>query len=258
MTETTPPFVRQLRLGNVGPDVLAVARALVRWAGVVPDGLALDEHMGPVKVTLLERFQRAQRLAVDGIYGQATHTKLAPYFDEYGGWLLAQEAKILAGAYRNPFRDVAGLTFLGYDQGADFGGSGPVYAAGPGIVTVATQKSGWPGGGAVAYTFTAGEAKGKSVYLAEHIQIRVAVGRPVNSVTVIADLELGYPDCETGWAQADSDNPMSQPVPRPNAPTYFGVNMGAFLRSLGETRCPPSNGGQDTPLPAGWPSWELV
>ena len=38
-------------------------------------------------------------------------------------------------------RDVAGLTFLGYDQGADWGCSAisPIYAIGPGIVTVARE-----------------------------------------------------------------------------------------------------------------------
>ncbi len=248
-----PPFVRQIRLGNVGPDVLAVARALVRWNESQPPGLILNESQGAQKVALVEHFQRAQRLAVDGIYGPATHAATAPYFDEYGKSLLAQEQTLLAGEYRNPYRDLGGFTFLGYDQGCDVGGLGPIYACGPGVVTVATQHSGWPGGGAVSYRLTAGKATGKTIYLAEHIEIRVAVGRVVNSATPIANLLTGYPDSESGWAQAGTDNPMSQPIS--HSPTYFGANYGDFLRSLGELRCPHQSGGEGTPLPADWPKW---
>jgi hypothetical protein len=239
--------------------VLAVTRALVRWHGfVVPPDVVVNESMGAGKVLFLERFQRAEKLPIDGIYGQQTHAKFVSLslFDDYGQSLLAQEARILAGEYRNPLRDVAGLTFLGYDQGADWGCSAisPIYAAGPGIVTVATQYSSWPGGGAVSYRLTAGKAKGLTIYTAENISVRVAVGRLVNSATPICDLNPGYPDSEHGWAQDGSDNPMSQPIS--HSPTYFGINYGHFLRSLGETRCPlDTGGGQDTPLPVGWPTW---
>jgi len=234
--------------------VLAVKRALI--AEGLGGKIVRDEFMGGEAVRSLENFQRAVRLHVDGIYGPQTHAKLAPWFDLYGESLLAQERAILAGAYRNPLRNIAGLTFLGYDQGADWGCSSisPIYAVGPGIVTVATQYSGWPGGGAVSYRLTAGKAKGLTIYTTEHISVRVAVGRVVNSVTAICDLNPGYPDCEMGWAQDGSDNPMSQPIA--HAPTYFGINYGHFLRSLGETRCPADiGGGQDTPLPPDWPTW---
>lgn len=248
-------YVRELRLGNTGPDVLAVKRALI--AEGLGGLIVRDEHMGDEAIRSLERFQRAERINVDGIYGPQTHSRLAPWFDPYGESLLKQERLLLAGAYRNPLRDVAALTFLGYDQGTDWGCStpSPIYAIGPAIVTYASQRSGWPGGGAISYELTAGAAKGETVYLAEHIEILVAVGRTVNAATAIAELLPGYPDCEHGWAQTGTDNPISQPVAHPARTSYFGANFGDLLRSLGETRCPYELGEQGTPLPAGWPTW---
>jgi cell wall-associated NlpC family hydrolase len=75
------PFGRELRLGNAGPDVKAVKRALAR-AGFGPKKLAgLTQTFGSYAVTNLRHFQTANKLDVDGVYGSATHKKLAPHFD---------------------------------------------------------------------------------------------------------------------------------------------------------------------------------
>lgn len=258
---TTVPFVRQLELGSIGPDVTAVKRALVKWNKNVSDGVvanldhpALDK-LGAQAVALLKRFQGFSKVTVDGVYGPGTHAKLAPFFDEYGQSLLEKEHEALT-LYRDPFRDIEGISFEGYDQGVDFAGAGPVYAAGPGEIVVSTTTSGWPGGGAVCYRITAGVAAGKTVYLTEHITPLVKVGDKVTSETPIATLHEGYPDCETGWSEDGTDNPLAQPIA--HVGTYYGVNFGAFLRMCGNKHCPVEEPQTGSPLPAGWPSWEEV
>lgn len=104
----TLPFVRQLVLDDTGPDVLAVARALVKWNRGLRDGVVLDRTMGAAKIKLLRHFQGAQFLHVDGVYGPATHAKLVPFVDAYGASLFAQEAAALAP--RNRFLQVVEWT----------------------------------------------------------------------------------------------------------------------------------------------------
>lgn len=254
------PFLRDIQFGTVGPDVLALKRALIRWNKFVNPGLNTSTQeagytMGAQAVSLLKRFQGANGLASDGVMGSATYTKLTnqTLFDAYGVSLLEAEQDNLEVIYRNPFRGIVNLGFDGYDQGADWFGSGVVYAIGPGTVHDATTTSGWPGGGAVAYTFTGGPADGKTVYFAENITPQVRVGQAVTASTVIAILHADFPHCETGWAEPGTATPMSQPVS--SEPSYFGVNFGAFLRSVGVSQAPVGAGQSGTPLPVGWPTW---
>ena len=245
----TVPFARIIYPGDIGTDVTAVKRALIKSGKGT--GIVVDPVMGDVAVKNLKAFQVMCKVSADGVYGPATHAYLSPYFDAYGIALMKQEAEALL--YLDPYRDVWALAFAGYDQGVDFGGSGKVYACGPAEITVATSHSGWPGGGAVGYTFTLGKAKGKSVYLAENITPLVHVGQQVTANTAIAVMHAAYPHTESGWAQAGTDNPMSQPIS--HSPTYFGCNYGAFLRSIGNKHCPVQSGSSGTPLPRGWPDW---
>jgi hypothetical protein len=134
--------------------------------------------------------------------------------------------------YRNPYRDVQDLMFDGVDQGVDYTGHGPVYAIGPGRVTVATTDSGWPGGGAVSYTLTSGSRAGRAVYFAENITPRVYPGQWVNSGTVIATMYDAFPYTESGWCFPGTDNPLA-PIPPKGAPTAEGEDFYSFLQSLG-------------------------
>lgn len=76
------PFGRVLRLGSRGNDVKGVQRALThaafgklsRATGVYLAGTVLN----------VRGFQKLKGLRVDGVYGPATHAKLAPFFDPYG------------------------------------------------------------------------------------------------------------------------------------------------------------------------------
>jgi hypothetical protein len=166
-------------------------------------------------------------------------------------------------AYRNPFRAVSGLIPERIDMGADFGGSGPVYALGEAVITNATGSSaGWPGGGWITYRLTDGPASGLMVYLAEDVTPTVQAGQHVSSSTVIANMYSGGDGIETGWAMPDGASAESQ-LPAAGGiggggpfPTMIGLNFEGLLQSLGV----PAGNNRTQPayglLPAGYPaSW---
>jgi hypothetical protein len=125
-------------------------------------------------------------------------------------------------------------------MGADFGGSGPVYALGHAVVTSATGTSaGWPGGGWITYRLTDGPAAGLSVYVAEDVKPVVQVGQEVSSSTVIANMFDGGAGIETGWAQPDGSSAESQLAAAGAIsgggpfPTRVGLNFDELLQALG-------------------------
>jgi murein DD-endopeptidase MepM/ murein hydrolase activator NlpD len=142
--------------------------------------------------------------------------------------------------YRNPLRNVSGLVAERVDMGADFAGSGPVYALGDGVVTHATGSSGgWPGGGWITYRLTDGPDAGLMVYVAEDVKPAVQVGQRVTSSTVIADMFNGGDGIETGWAMPDGASAESQ-LPAAGGisgggpfPTMIGLSFEGLLQSLG-------------------------
>lgn len=112
-----PPFVRELHLDDVGSDVLAVARALRKWAvgrSISVKSLAMTDEMGPAKVQLVGHFQQVEGLHVDRVYGPLTHAKLAAlgFFDADGVRLLTEEhaALVAASQPRTEFVTTAELT----------------------------------------------------------------------------------------------------------------------------------------------------
>jgi hypothetical protein len=168
--------------------------------------------------------------------------------------------------YRNPLRSVSGLLPERVDMGADFGGSGPVYALGDAVITNATSDSaGWPGGGWITYQLTSGPAAGQEVYLAEDVQPTVSVGQQVTSSTVIANMFNGSAGIETGWAQSAGSSAESQ-LPAAGGisgggpfPTEVGLNFDALLQELGVPAA--ENWGQSGfgVLPSGYPAnWAAV
>lgn len=142
--------------------------------------------------------------------------------------------------YQNPLRSVSGLLPERVDMGADFGGSGPVYALGNAVITTATGSSaGWPGGGWITYRLTDGPAAGLMVYVAEDVTPAVTVGQHVSSSTVIATMFDGGDGIETGWAQASTFSAESQ-LPEAGSidgngpfPTAVGLNFEELLQTLG-------------------------
>lgn len=139
--------------------------------------------------------------------------------------------------YQNPFRKVRNLTPERVDMGVDYGGTGPVYAVGNGVIT-SIHNSGWPGGGFIAEHLTAGPDKGKYVFVAEDITPTVRVGQHVHSYTKIGNMIGGI---ETGWAAAPgtgetmaaSAGQASTSGDPGEHPTAYGVNFNQFLKGLG-------------------------
>ena len=164
--------------------------------------------------------------------------------------------------YLNPLRKVSALAAERVDMGVDFGGSGPIYAIGDGVVTNATGDSpGWPGGGWITYQLTDGPASGLVVYLAEDVTPTVQVGQHVTPNTVIANMYNGSAGIETGWAMADSSSAESQ-LPAAGGisgngpfPTAVGINFEHLLEALGVPESPFD--GSATPygvVPSGYPA----
>lgn len=168
-----------------------------------------------------------------------------------------------APVYLNPLRDVSDLLPERIDMGVDFGGFGPVFAMGDGVVTSATAESpGWPGGGWITYQLTDGPDAGQVVYFAEDVTPTVQVGQRVTPDTVIGNMYNGGDGIETGWAQPNGQSAESQlPVAGGISgwgpfPTEVGLNYEELLQQLG---APAALNRDDTPfglLPAGYPtSW---
>ncbi len=140
-----------------------------------------------------------------------------------------------AGEYANPLRSMAGLSFGRIDAGVDFGGTGPVYAAGPGVV-VSTYNDGWgpanggaAPGGWICYELTAGPDSGSYIYIAEGVTSGAYVTEKITASTVIA-----YADgngIETGWAAPGcAGNALDA---YGGYPTPAGNSYSALLMSLG-------------------------
>jgi hypothetical protein len=165
-----------------------------------------------------------------------------------------------SAAYQNPLRAVSGLVLERIDMGVDFGGAGPVYALGDGVITNATgDSSGWPGGGWITYQLTDGPDSGLVVYLAEDVTPTVQVGQKVTSSTEIADMFNGGDGIETGWATSDSSTAESQMTAAGGIsgggpfPTMVGLSFDAVLESVGVPAAPNAGEAGSGLLPAGYP-----
>jgi len=146
--------------------------------------------------------------------------------------------------YENPLRDISGLIPQRVDMGADFVGSGPIYAVGNGVVTAATGASGgWPGGW-ITYQLTDGPAAGNVVYVAEDVRPTVTVGEKVTPSTVMGNMPAGGLGIETGWAMPNSGSAESQLAEAGGIsgggpfPTLVGLNFDELLQALGVPAAP--------------------
>jgi hypothetical protein len=169
-------------------------------------------------------------------------------------------------AYLNPLRDISGLIPERVDMGADFGGTGPIYAIGNAVITNATGDSaGWPGGGWITYRLTDGPAAGLQVYVAEDVRPTVHVGQHVRDSTVIANMFNSGDGIETGWARPDGVSAESQ-LPAAGSvsgggpfPTRVGLNFDSLLTDLGVPAAPNFSESGYGILPAAYPrSWTGV
>ena len=162
------------------------------------------------------------------------------------------------GGYAPPIRDRS-LTAERTDQGKDFGGSGPIYSIGDGIVRQVSRSSGWPGGGWVSITLTDGPRKGWTFYVSEYVIPNVHQGQHVNANTVIAHqysgIEMGWvssphrgnPNAMNALSSQVGDNAIQRGISKSDpgaAPSAEGRDFATFLQSL-------EAGGGGTSGPAG-------
>jgi lysophospholipase L1-like esterase len=175
-----------------------------------------------------------------------------------------------SGGYQNPYRSVTNLVDERIDMGVDYAGTGPVYALGAGIVTYAQSTgTGWPGGGYIQYTLTAGPASGQMVYFAECVTPLVTAGQQVTAETVIGTITNCGSGTESGWASATPTITMAAADPTTLAcqsppcggqwdgthSTAYGSNFAQLLNLVGQSTVPPALPVNGT-LPPTWPLWQ--
>ncbi len=247
--QANPPASRDAASGQIN----AAANAYNQWSQI------------PTAQITAARLAAAQRAAAARAAAQRAAAQRAATARAAAQQQQAEQAAV-AAAYANPLRNVSGLVLERVDMGVDFGGSGPVYALGDGVVTNAEgDSSGWPGGGWITYRLTSGPAAGLMVYVAEDVTPAVQVGQTVTSSTVVANMFNGGDGIETGWAMSDGASAESE---MPEAgdiggdgpfPTMVGLNFDQLLQAVGVPAAPNSDQPGNGTLPSNYPTnWEAA
>jgi len=179
--------------------------------------------------------------------------------------------------WRNPLRDAVGVFGLRQDQGVDYGvrAPSPVYAIGPGVVTVYRTDTGWPWGQGKTPPDDHGAyiaikldsipdgmvAKDLYVYDAERIILNrdLNVGSRVDADTVIAVHQTSFANCEMGWAapQSNGYDPLAQFTGgyTEGHRTWAGDDFDKMMRLLGAPDGLVQGRDIDGHAPANWPVW---
>ena len=173
----------------------------------------------------------------------------------------------MAFKYFNPVG--AGLSPQRIDQGVDYGGRGPLYALGSGVIT-SVYNSGWPGGSYIVIHLD----NGRDVSYAEDITPLVRVGERVTGGQQIGVAQGGGDGIEIGWASGSSGSSMARAAGQTAAgervgdpgrfTTAYGQSMSNLIASLGgpggKTYGPvqgsvPANWGSAATPSSGGASW---
>ncbi|HEX4515216.1 MAG TPA: hypothetical protein VH054_16835 [Polyangiaceae bacterium] len=138
--------------------------------------------------------------------------------------------------YCNPFRAVKDIVPERIDQGVDYACSGPIYAMGPGVIDVFHNRddSGWPGGTFMSYKLTAGPASGKTIYLAENVDLEPSLksGSYVFSGTILGTQVDASPESEIGWGVPGAGYTAEYSCYTEGCDTALGDNFNALLVAL--------------------------
>ena len=131
---------------------------------------------------------------------------------------------------------------------------------GPGVVDVFRNRddSGWPGGTFVSYKLSAGPAAGKTIFLAENIDLDTSLhaGSYVFSGTVLGTQVDASPESEIGWGVPGAGYTAEHSCYVEGCTTALGSNFNDLLVCLGTpsgiteaaTGCCTSSAG----YPANW------
>ena len=84
------PLKRNLRKGMIGPDVVALKRALRRSKNYSPPGGRCTNQFGKELRKAVVRYQKKKKLKADGVYGPATHRALLRWYDKHGAYLMGR------------------------------------------------------------------------------------------------------------------------------------------------------------------------
>lgn len=166
---------------------------------------------------------------------------------------------------QNPFRDLQNASVNRFDGGLDYGGSGgtgPVYAACSGKVVfsqTAAEGSGWPGnpGLYLVYKIEGGKADGLNIYITEDCFPKVKVGDSVTPTTEVCTYQDSGTMLEIGWSTGGNSYVEWSDYPgKPNNyASNSGLDIGAFLESLGVAPGLVQGEKSTTPPPPDWPKW---
>ncbi|MHB1502633.1 MAG: hypothetical protein ACYCTL_01040 [Acidimicrobiales bacterium] len=246
----------------------ATVRQLAQARGVAEAAIASDETLlGQVSgnlQSLVAAANQKRRLAAQRAAEQALAAKRAAA-QQAAQSAVSPSASLpppvqfqpAPGGYVNPLRAIGGLMPERVDQGVDYGGFGPIYAIGDGVV-LNTVNAGWPGGTFITYRLTNGPAAGLVVYAAEDIYPSVSVGQAVTAGTVLGQMYDGPDGIETGWAgRSGQGYTMAHDYGQfygANS-TAFGYNFSQLLQSLGAPGGVLQNNPPTGTLPPGWPQW---
>jgi len=129
-----------------------------------------------------------------------------------------------------------GLSGERVDMGVDYGGKGPLYALGSGVIT-AIANSGWPGGTFIGLHLDSGQY----MYYAEDIAPAVRVGQRVSAGQLVGTATGGSSGIEVGWAAPPGTGQtmaaQAGQIPTSGDPgahaTAYGESMSNLIASLG-------------------------
>jgi hypothetical protein len=251
------------------------------WSGAVPGtaiALSVCSACGESYVVAASGSASAVDVTVDNgttsitatvpAHGKVTSTKIADKASDGSVTVCATEGGVKGclpvspknEKYCDPYRAITKLRPERIDQGVDYGGSGPIYAMGPGTIDVWRNRSdsGWPGGTFMSYKLTAGPAAGKTIYLAENIDLdpKLKTGSYVYNGTVLGTLVNASPDSESGWGVPGAGYTAEYSCYVENCSTPLGINFNELLVCLktpsgvntGSTGCCPAVSG----YPSSW------
>ena len=168
-----------------------------------------------------------------------------------------------SGIYVDPFSQLTNISPERVDMGVDYNASGVILAIGDAkVYAAAASGTGWDSPlntqAFVGYTLTDGPFAGKSIYVAEDIQVLVGVGT-VKAGQPIARFLQSPTGIETGWATGSGYSALAAqlnqfaPGSDPGAwPSASGASFNRFLISLGAPSGVISQAAHGQ-MPAGYP-----